>query len=77
MTDTNGTITIIPAPEGYVVDFDNPQQNYVNQSYIVAAVEMSLAFLFLLQRLYTKTVIVKQFQIEDGEFSHILTQNFC
>jgi hypothetical protein len=67
MSNTNGTITIIPAPDGYVVDFDNPQMQYVAQSYIVAAVEMTLAFLFLLQRLYTKIVIVKQFQLEDGE----------
>jgi hypothetical protein len=77
MSNINGTITIIPAPEGYIVDFDNPQMQYVAQSYIVAAVEMTLAFLFLLQRLYTKIVIVKQFQLEDGEllykrYTHIL-----
>jgi hypothetical protein len=64
---TNGTLTIIPAPEGYIVDFDNPQVQFMAKSYTVAAVEMTLAFLFLLQRLYTKIVIVKKFQLEDGE----------
>jgi hypothetical protein len=67
MSMTNGTMTIIPAPEGYLVDFDNPQVQFMAKSYTVAAVEMTLAFLFLLQRLYTKIVIVKKFQLEDGK----------
>jgi hypothetical protein len=67
MSNTNGTITIIPAPEGYLVDFDNPQVQFVVRSYTVAAVEMSLAFLFLVQRMYTKLVIMKKFQLEDGK----------
>jgi hypothetical protein len=66
MSNTNGTITIIPAPEGYVVDFQNPQIQFVVRSYTVAAVEMTLAFLFLIQRLYTKLAIMKKFQLEDG-----------
>ncbi|KAH4268626.1 hypothetical protein HBI38_042840 [Parastagonospora nodorum] len=58
--------TIIPAPAGYVVDFANPQTQYIAQSYTVVAVEMTLAFIFLLQRLYTKIVIMKKFQLEDA-----------
>jgi hypothetical protein len=66
MSNTNGTITAIPPPEGYVVDFDKPETQYVAQSYTVAAVEMTLAFVFLTQRLYTKIFIMKKFQLEDG-----------
>ena len=67
MSNTNGTITLIPPPDGYVVDFENPQLNYVTESYIVAAVEMTLGLLFLIQRLYTKIVLMKSFQLEDGK----------
>jgi hypothetical protein len=67
MADTNETVTIIPAPDGYVVDFANPQTQFVIKSYTVAAVEMTLAFLFLIQRLYTKVAIMKNFQLEDGK----------
>lgn len=66
MSNTNGTITIIPPPDGYIVDFENPQTQYMYESYAVASVEMTLAFLFLVQRLYTKIVIMKKFQLEDG-----------
>jgi hypothetical protein len=66
MSNINGTITLIPPPAGYVVDFENPQLHYVTQSYIVAAVEMTLCLLFLIQRLYTKIVLMKSFQLEDG-----------
>jgi hypothetical protein len=67
MSNANGTITIIPPPEGYLVDFENPQVQFVVRSYTVAAVEMSLAFIFLVQRLYTKVFIMKKFQLEDGK----------
>ncbi|OAK93497.1 hypothetical protein IQ06DRAFT_341216 [Phaeosphaeriaceae sp. SRC1lsM3a] len=65
MVNINGTEVLIPPPDGYVVDFENPQQQFVIKSYTVAAVEMTLAFLFLIQRLYTKVVIMKKFQLED------------
>lgn len=70
MVNVNGTETLIPPPEGYVVDFENPKQQFVIRSYTVASVEMFLAFLFLLQRLYTKVVIMKAFQLEDGKSSN-------
>jgi hypothetical protein len=66
MPNINGTTTILAAPEGYIVDFNNPQTQYVVESYAVVAVEMTLCFLFLIQRLYTKIVIMKSFQLEDG-----------
>ncbi|CAI6336798.1 unnamed protein product [Periconia digitata] len=66
MSSTDAIKSIIPAPEGYVVNFENPQTQYVVESYTVVAVEMTLAFLFLVQRLYTKVAIMKQFQPEDA-----------
>jgi hypothetical protein len=72
---SNDVKTIIPAPAGYVVDYANPQTQYIAQSYTVVAVEMTLAFIFLLQRLYTKIVIMKKFQLEDGESCTKLCSN--
>lgn len=69
MSNSNGVQSIIPAPDDYVVNFDNPKTQFVVQSYTIAAVEISLAFLFLAQRLYTKIAIMKQFQLEDCKFS--------
>ncbi|KAF1979374.1 hypothetical protein BU23DRAFT_563564 [Bimuria novae-zelandiae CBS 107.79] len=63
---TNGTTAIMPAPEGYVVDFDNPQVQYIVETYAIAAVEMTSALLFLIQRLYTKIALMKSFQLEDA-----------
>jgi hypothetical protein len=70
MPNVNGTETLIPAPEGYVVDFENPQIQYMVESYTVASVEMTIAFLFLVQRLYTKIALMKSFQLEDGTRHH-------
>ncbi|KAJ4356145.1 uncharacterized protein N0V89_004175 [Didymosphaeria variabile] len=66
MANINGTITVLAPPDGYVVDLENPKTQYVVESYTVVAVEMTFCFLFLLQRLYTKIVIMKKFQLEDG-----------
>lgn len=66
MANDNGTETLISAPKDYVVDFENPQVQYMVESYTVASVEMTIAFLFLIQRLYTKIVLMKSFQLEDG-----------
>ena len=70
MPNVNGTETLIPAPEGYVVDFENPKIQYMVESYTVASVEMTIAFLFLIQRLYTKIALMKSFQLEDGTRFH-------
>jgi hypothetical protein len=67
--------TIIPAPAGYVVNYESPQTQYIAQSYTVVVVEMTLAFIFLLQRLYTKKVIMKKFQLEDGKSCMELCSN--
>lgn len=66
MSNTSGVITALPAPEGYVVDFDNPQRRDVIESYVVVGIGMFLALLFLLQRLYVKIIIRKKFGLDDG-----------
>ncbi|RYP78918.1 hypothetical protein DL771_000303 [Monosporascus sp. 5C6A] len=66
---TNGVVTYLPAPEGYDVDFENPQRQYLIQIYFVAAVGNPLALFFLSQRLYTKIFLAKGLQIDDGTFA--------
>lgn len=77
MTTINGTTTIIPAPKDYVINFENPQIQYMVESYTVAAVEMTLSFLFLVQRLYTKIVLMKSFQLEDGKLLFTIDTRSC
>jgi len=66
MSDVNGTITIIPPPPGYVVNFENPPRRLATECYILFIVENAIAIVFLVQRLYTKIRLMKQFQIDDG-----------
>jgi len=67
MTDVNGTLTLIPPPPGYVVDFANPQRQLETPVYTVIVVGNLLALAFLSQRLYTRFRLMRLFQIEDGE----------
>lgn len=67
MTDVNGTLTLIPPPPGYVVDFENPQRQLETQVYTVIVVGNLLALAFLSQRLYTRFRLMRLFQVEDGE----------
>ncbi|KAK8062947.1 hypothetical protein PG997_015044 [Apiospora hydei] len=64
--DVNGTITVMPPPPGYVVNFADPPQEGAMVMWTVCIVENILAVLFLAQRLYTKIFIVGKFQAEDG-----------
>ncbi|KAL7773651.1 hypothetical protein CFE70_003617 [Pyrenophora teres f. teres 0-1] len=66
MPNINGTITIIPPPPGYVVNFEHPARRLATETYILFIVENALALVFLMQRLYTKIRLMKQFQIDDG-----------
>lgn len=71
MSKTNGTITLVPPPPGYVVNFANPTRQLETQVYAVVVVENLLAMTFLLQRIYTRTVLMKLFQLEDGMFARV------
>lgn len=70
MSNVNGTMTMIPPPEGYVVDFANPARRLTTETYTVFIVENIIAIIFLGQRLYTKIRLMKQFQIDDGTGSN-------
>ncbi|KAA8618426.1 hypothetical protein PtrSN002B_002980 [Pyrenophora tritici-repentis] len=66
MSNVNGTITLIPPPDDYVVNFENPVRRLAVETYILFIVENALALAFLIQRLYTKIYLMKQFQVDDG-----------
>ncbi|KAI0127579.1 hypothetical protein BJ170DRAFT_683413 [Xylariales sp. AK1849] len=63
---TNGVTTFTKPPEGYVVDFDHPQQQKVLEHYLLFGIGGSLAFIALVQRLYTKIYLSKGLQLDDG-----------
>ncbi|CRK25898.1 hypothetical protein BN1708_014364 [Verticillium longisporum] len=65
MSVVNGVLVATPPPEGYVVDFDNPQRHSVLTAYVVSAVGMLLALLFMLQRLYVKAFVRHSLGIDD------------
>ena len=67
MANVNGTLTLVPPPPGYVVDFENPQRQFETQVYTVIVVENLFALAFLLQFLYTRIYVMKLFQPEDGK----------
>jgi hypothetical protein len=65
---TKGVLTLMPPPDGYDVDFDNPQRNGDVTCYCLTAVGAFLALLFLGQRLYVKAVLRKHLGIDDCEY---------
>ena len=69
MSSANGVLTVIPAPEGYAVDFSHPTRQGVAEIYWIVAVGNVLALMFLAQKLYTKIIIDRRFQLDDGELS--------
>ena len=63
---TDGVVTFSSPPEGYVVDFDNPQKNLHVEHYWLFAVGGLLATFSLGQRLYTRIYLAKGLHIDDG-----------
>lgn len=63
---TNGVTTFLSPPKGYVVDFEHPQQQSALGHYLVFGILGSLAFLCLIQRLYTKHYLTGPLMIDDG-----------
>lgn len=61
-------MTILPPPDGYDVDFADPQRQYVQATYWATGFMCALGLLCLSQRFYVKFVLQKRFQIEDGRF---------
>lgn len=65
MSIVNGVTVAIPPPEGYLVDFDNPQRRSVIAVYCVAGIGMFFATIFMLQRIYVKLVVHRSLWIDD------------
>ncbi|KAI8937382.1 hypothetical protein NX059_006586 [Plenodomus lindquistii] len=59
------TQPIIPAPPGYVVSLDNPQQQGKDLIIWIGIVGMGLSTLLLIIRAYTKVVLVKKLSSDD------------
>lgn len=69
MATVNGVPVLRPPPEGYVVDFENPRQQYVIPMYCTFGVGVFLALCFLFQRLYVQWFVRRKLAWEDSEFS--------
>ncbi|SPJ72475.1 related to integral membrane protein [Fusarium torulosum] len=82
MATTDGVVTLLPPPEGYVVNFDNPTRQGEHEAYYVAGFGLAISFLFFMQRMYVKIFLAGGLQIDDILliFSYILavtTVAFC
>jgi hypothetical protein len=65
VSTVNGVVVVMPPPEGYVVDFDNPERNSVLANYYAAGIGMGVAFLFLAQRIYVRICIRHSLGVDD------------
>lgn len=59
-------LPMFPAPDGYVVDVANPQRMGEAANFYVGLIGMILAAVFLSIRIYTKTVLARNFSADDG-----------
>lgn len=66
MSMTNGVLTALPAPPGYVVDFDNPARNADTAAYWVVGVGNFLTILFIGQRFYVNAFVKRNLRLDDG-----------
>ncbi|KAH7028949.1 uncharacterized protein B0I36DRAFT_244366 [Microdochium trichocladiopsis] len=62
----NGVPVAMPPPEGYIVDFDNPQRNSVTAAYCLYGIGNALALLMMGQRVYFRAAIQKTVYLEDA-----------
>lgn len=68
MTTIDGVRMVVPAPEGYVVDLNNPERTGVPSVYYVAGFMGSLSLIFFAQRMYVKAVVATGIELDDGRF---------
>ncbi|KAK1598885.1 uncharacterized protein LY79DRAFT_686861 [Colletotrichum navitas] len=59
-------VSVIPAPPGVEVNFDHPRQQKVLEHYLIFGIGGTLAFVAMCQRFYTKIVLSKGLQVDDG-----------
>ncbi|KAG7402564.1 hypothetical protein Forpe1208_v017155 [Fusarium oxysporum f. sp. rapae] len=65
----NGTEVFRLPPEGYVVDFDNPKQQYALEHYLIFGIGAPIALIALVQRFYTKIRLYKRIQVDDSSIA--------
>ena len=65
---TDGVTTFLPPPDGYEVDFQNPQGRHVLDHYLIFAILGTLALVCLVQRIYTKHFITGGLKVDDCGF---------
>ena len=58
---------IFPAPPGYVVDLVNPQRTGEAANFWVGTLGMIVSTIFVVIRVYTKTLLAKNFTADDGK----------
>ena len=68
MTTIDGVMVLLPPPEGYVVDFDNPTRQGIPDAYFIAGFGLAISFLFFMQRMYVKVFLVGGLQLDDCKF---------
>lgn len=63
---TNGVRTMLPAPDGYLVDFEHPLQRKALENYLIFGIGGTLATMALFQRYYTKVYLSGGLGFDDG-----------
>ncbi|TVY51764.1 Satratoxin biosynthesis SC1 cluster protein 4 [Lachnellula cervina] len=71
MATVDGVTTVIPAPEGYVVNFQHPYQTGATTGYWLCGVGTFLALSSLLIRLYTRHYITRSAAAEECRFARV------
>ncbi|PKS12463.1 hypothetical protein jhhlp_000669, partial [Lomentospora prolificans] len=61
----NGVTTPLEAPEGWVVDFDNPTRQAVPEAFYVSGFGLFFSIAFMAQRMYTKIFLSGGLQVDD------------
>ncbi|CAI6091929.1 unnamed protein product [Clonostachys chloroleuca] len=65
MATIDGVPVVMPALDGYVVDFDNPQRTGVRDVYFVAGFGGAISLLSFDQRMYVKLFLAGEVQLDD------------
>lgn len=62
----DGTLSLLPPPEHYVVDFENPQRQWVIEAYSITGGLNLVMLVFVAQRTYVKLWVHKKVDWDDG-----------
>ncbi|GJD00004.1 integral membrane protein [Colletotrichum higginsianum] len=69
----DGVEVMMAPPENYHVNFTNPFKDTatINASYWAFGIEFAVALLFLAQRVYTASFILRKWRSDDCQFSPV------